>query len=118
MQSLTKTVYIEVHAQGSLSFLNVGVYSSYGQWLCIDRRESSAQGQFGHYYNASWHTYRRTGSPYYEKLLKYLCMFDIPRAGFLVSCRLLYVRYLLAVRPKFFFGVTSRFCSVGFPERL
>ena len=46
MRSLTKTVYIEVHAQGSLTFLNVGVYSSYGQWLCIDRRESSAQRQF------------------------------------------------------------------------
>ena len=37
----------------------------------------------------------------YEKVLKYLCMFDIPLAGFLVSSRLLYVTCLLAVRPKF-----------------
>ena len=64
MQSLTKTVYNEVHAQRSLAFLNVGVYSSYRQWIRVDRRESSAQRQFGHDYNASWHTYRRTGSPY------------------------------------------------------
>ena len=45
MQSLTKTVYNEVHAQRSLAFLNVGVYSSYGQWIGVDRREPSAQRQ-------------------------------------------------------------------------
>ena len=36
----------------------------------------------------------------YEKVLKYLCMFDIPLAGFLIKS-IVICYMLLAVRPKF-----------------